>query len=204
MVRKKKHIRLPLPTAFLGVPREAVATYAVLASYANHVDGLCWPKMETLAKALNCSPRTIQRHLSALREAGLVEFVERRRVKGRWSSYTYRLTHLAKTRLAETAPSVAPRSGFVYLVESTRGLYKIGYASDMSRRLWHLRSESVADITLIHCFESSDVVRDERALHDVYAHCRVYSEWFELSDQEVDEFCTIKAGEDIALLGWSL
>lgn len=92
----KKFTRIPLPVEFRAVPREAIATYTVLASYANNTDGRCWPKMETLAKTLGCSVRTVQRHLSALRDSGMVRFIERRRIRGRFSSYTYQLVHFLK------------------------------------------------------------------------------------------------------------
>jgi len=41
--------------------------------------------------------RTIQRHLQLLKEKGLIEFVERRRYKGRFSSYLYKVLHIAAT-----------------------------------------------------------------------------------------------------------
>jgi DNA-binding transcriptional ArsR family regulator len=79
-----------------GVPTEAIATYAALADHADNKSGLCWPKMETLARRLSRSPRTIQRHLHLLKERGLVEFVERRRdYRGRFGAYLYRLLHVA-------------------------------------------------------------------------------------------------------------
>jgi hypothetical protein len=53
--------------------------------------------MESLARTLNRSVRTIQRHLHLLRELGLIEFVERRRYKGRYSSYLYKILFLATT-----------------------------------------------------------------------------------------------------------
>ena len=79
-----------------GVPTEAIATYAALADHADNKTGLCWPKMETLARRLCRSPRTVQRHLHLLKEKGLVEFVERRRDgRGRFGAYLYRLLHVA-------------------------------------------------------------------------------------------------------------
>jgi DNA-binding transcriptional ArsR family regulator len=78
-----------------GVPTEAIATYAALADHANNKTGLCWPRMETLARRLSRSPRTVQRHLHLLKERGLVEFVERRRDgRGRFGAYLYRVLHL--------------------------------------------------------------------------------------------------------------
>ena len=89
-----------------GVPTEAIATYAALADHADNKSGLCWPKMETLARRLSRSPRTIQRHLHLLKERGLVEFVERRRDgRGRFGAYLYRVLHVA----AATARGVAKK-----------------------------------------------------------------------------------------------
>ena len=84
-----------------GVPTEAIATYAALADHADNKTGLCWPKMETLARRLCRSPRTVQRHLHLLKERGLVEFVERRRDgRGRFGAYLYRVLHLAAAATA--------------------------------------------------------------------------------------------------------
>jgi DNA-binding transcriptional ArsR family regulator len=84
-----------------GVPTEAIATYCALADHANNKTGLCWPRMETLARRLSRSPRTIQRHLHLLKERGLVEFVERRRDgRGRFGAYLYRLVHVAAAATA--------------------------------------------------------------------------------------------------------
>jgi DNA-binding transcriptional ArsR family regulator len=79
-----------------GVPPQVVATYAALADYANNQTGLCWPRMDTLARTLKRTPRTIQSHLHLLKERGLIEFVERRRDrKGRFLSWVYRIAHVA-------------------------------------------------------------------------------------------------------------
>src|SRR3954470_20339529 len=81
-----------------GVPAEVIPTYCALTDYANNRTGECYPKMETLAKTLKRSVRTIQRHLHLLRERGVIEFVERRRNRrGRFSSYLYRVVHITRT-----------------------------------------------------------------------------------------------------------
>jgi predicted ArsR family transcriptional regulator len=64
--------------------------------------------METLAKILNRSVRTVQRHLHQLREAGVIEFVERRRYKGRFSSYLYRILFHATTGHGKAVAGVVP------------------------------------------------------------------------------------------------
>jgi DNA-binding transcriptional ArsR family regulator len=79
-----------------GVPTEVIPTYCVLADFSNNRTGLCWPRMDTLARRLSRSPRTIQRHLHLLRERGLVEFVKRKRDwHGRFGAYVYRVLHIA-------------------------------------------------------------------------------------------------------------
>jgi DNA-binding transcriptional ArsR family regulator len=96
---KQKFTRVPKIQHLMeaGVPTEVIPTYCALADYTNNKTGLCWPKMETLASTLGRSVRTVQRHLHVLKSKGLVEFVERRRNKGRYSSYLYRLVHIVRT-----------------------------------------------------------------------------------------------------------
>jgi DNA-binding transcriptional ArsR family regulator len=96
---KQTFTRIPKITDLrsCGVPTEAIPTYCAIADYSNNKTGLCWPKMETLAKTLGRSVRTVQRHLHVLKSKGLVEFVERRRNRGRYSSYLYRVVHIVCT-----------------------------------------------------------------------------------------------------------
>ena len=98
MPQKPRFTCIPKVEALVlaGVPTEAIPTYCALSDYANNKSGLCWPKMETLAKTLGRSVRTIQRHLHLLKELGLIEFVERRRHKGRFSSYLYKALSVRK------------------------------------------------------------------------------------------------------------
>ncbi len=103
-----KFTRIPKTSQLIaqGVPVEVIPTYAALSDYTNNKTGLCWPKMETLAKILGRSSRTIQRHLHQLQELGLVEFVERRRWRGRFAGYTYRVMHVvALIRRKKRAPT---------------------------------------------------------------------------------------------------
>ena len=93
MAAKSGFTRIPKVQHLMlaGVPVEAIPTYCALADHANNKNGLCWPKMVTLAKILGRSSRTVQRHLHTLKELGLVEFVSRRRFRGRFGSYLYRV-----------------------------------------------------------------------------------------------------------------
>ena len=114
MAQKPRFTRIPKVEALVlaGVPTEAIPTYCALADYSNNKTGLCWPKMETLAKTLGRSVRTVQRHLHLLKELGLIEFVERRRQSGRFSSYLYKVIHIVRTttghgrRLVRGSPNI--------------------------------------------------------------------------------------------------
>jgi predicted transcriptional regulator len=96
---RARFTRIPKTSELIcaGVPTEVIPTYCALADYTNNKTGLCWPKMETLASTLGRSVRTIQRHLHVLKSKGVVEFVERRRNRGRYSSYLYRVVHIVRT-----------------------------------------------------------------------------------------------------------
>ena len=120
MAAKPRFTRIPKVEALVltGVPTEAIPTYCALSDYANNKSGLCWPKMETLAKTLGRSVRTVQRHLHLLKELGLIEFVERRRNSGRFSSYLYRILHIVRTtghgrRVERDSPNIRRTKRFV-------------------------------------------------------------------------------------------
>ena len=93
-----KFTRIPKVPDLLaaGISVEVIPTYCALADHANNKNGLCWPRMDTLARTLGRSVRTVQRHLHELRRLGLVEFVDRKRSKrGRFSSWLYRVVAVA-------------------------------------------------------------------------------------------------------------
>jgi DNA-binding transcriptional ArsR family regulator len=96
---RQKFTRMPKTEVLMEaeVPAYAIGTLCVLSDHANSKSGLCWPSMNRLARILGCSVRTVQRHLHVLKDQGLVEFVERRRHKGRYSSYLYRVVHIVRT-----------------------------------------------------------------------------------------------------------
>ncbi len=79
-----------------GCSVEAMPTLQVLADHAHNSSGICWPSMARLAGILGRSVRTVQRHVHELVRLGLVELVERRRWRGRYSSYTYRVLHIVE------------------------------------------------------------------------------------------------------------
>ena len=99
MAQKQKFTRIPKIEELVGagIPAYAIGTLCVLSDHANSKNGLCWPSMNRLARILGCSVRTVQRHLHVLKNQGIIEFVERRRNRGRYSSYLYRVVHIVRT-----------------------------------------------------------------------------------------------------------
>ncbi len=93
MPKSTRFSRLPKVEYLIarGCPVEVLPTFQVLADHANNTSGLAWPRMSRLAAILGRSVRTVQRHLHQLQALGLIEIVERRRWRGRFSSYTYRV-----------------------------------------------------------------------------------------------------------------
>lgn len=105
MPDKQSFTRIPKTSHLVsqGVSLEAIPTYCALADHANNKNGLCWPRMDTLASTLGRSVRTVQRHLHELRRLGLVEFVERKRSKrGRFSGWLYRVVAVASFSKSRT------------------------------------------------------------------------------------------------------
>ena len=99
MALRQKFTRMPKTEVLMeaGVPAYTIGTLCVLSDHANSKNGLCWPSMNRLARILGCSVRTVQRHLHTLKDQGIIEFVERRRIRGRYSSYLYRVVHIVRT-----------------------------------------------------------------------------------------------------------
>lgn len=169
MAAKRKFTRIPKVQDLIlaGVPTEVIPTYCALSDYTNNKTGICWPKMETLASTLGRSARTIQRHLHQLRELGLVEFVERRRWRGRYSSYTYRVLHVAqllrskKRRSSATTGHTQPLGSGSPIFTGTKGTKTTPSNSptDGYEWLFDLGSTSPEDKNL----DSKDKTRSEAA-----------------------------------------
>jgi len=72
----------PSPTAKLVL--------VALADHAN-ADGECWPTMKSVAELAGVSPRTVHDHIKALEDAGLLERIGRRKHRGEFRGWTFRL-----------------------------------------------------------------------------------------------------------------
>lgn len=86
-------------------------------------------------------------------------------------------------------PKPTLKHGIVYLVRSLH-LYTIGKTSDERRlksRLQVYRTHNPHAVTLLHTIQTDNATQLEKALHQKYGERCVGGEWFELTDDQVEE-----------------
>src|SRR5215208_2322441 len=70
-----------------GVPLRAVPTYLALADHADNKTGTTFVSVARVAEVLKVCRRTVERHIKALEDAGVIKRQRQRRAKrGRFSS----------------------------------------------------------------------------------------------------------------------
>ncbi len=90
----------------------------------------------------------------------------------------------AQTRRAEPKAK-RNGAGYIYLLKSETGYYKIGYTKDMHTRMKAFGVHLPFKVELLHTITTDDMYTTEQALHQHFAHCRANGEWFALTDDEV-------------------
>lgn len=78
------------------------------------------------------------------------------------------------------------RDGFVYLILSEDGHYKIGRTRDVPTRTNTLEIQLPYQIEVIHSVPVKDMYWAEKHLHDRFAPKRVNGEWFKLETDDVE------------------
>ena len=77
-------------------------------------------------------------------------------------------------------------AGFIYIVDSPVGAYKIGKTVSLPLRLANFGIVLPFKTELIHAIRSSDITRAERLLHHAFANKRRRGEWFDLTEKDLD------------------
>jgi hypothetical protein len=101
-------------------------------------------------------------------------------------------------RPMRSASSKSERAGFVYLVRSAVGLYKIGRSRSVIDRFRSICTASPVAVELIHFISCDDRISAEAQLHKRFNDVRRRGEWFELDDGQIREICQwacFRAGE---------
>lgn len=79
---------------------------------------------------------------------------------------------------------------YLYLISSRDlGLYKIGLADDVPRRLSQLQEKSAYPLRVEQAFRVYDKLAPlfESLLHDVFSECRTHGEWFRMTPKHLAE-----------------
>lgn len=86
----------------------------------------------------------------------------------------------------------AQNRGFVYLIYSENGYYKIGITKAVAKRFDILNASIPMQIELLHSFECSNYQTAEYFLHDKYSQKRFKYEWFKLDAEDVEWFKSLQ------------
>ena len=83
----------------------------------------------------------------------------------------------------------APIMGWVYLIEGQEKCFKIGYTTNLKKRLWQQLSPRMPyPLKLIHSIKTDDCIELESRLHAIFDDKRLDGEWFKLDDADIDRF----------------
>lgn len=130
--------------------------------------------MEPLAMSV---PNVAQ--LLGVRESVVRTWIAKRRI----ASVRLGRSVVIPTRELDSLKTLAAqeRSGWLYVIRATNGLYKIGRTrNDPRQRLATIKTGSPLRVSLVRAVEVEDCVGAERALHAELVGQRVRGEWFRL------------------------
>jgi hypothetical protein len=88
-----------------------------------------------------------------------------------------------------------PVPGYVYLLRAENGLYKIGKAKNVAKRLQPFSVHFPMKWELVHSFHSDDYGIAEEELHWQYRDKRDVGEWFKLLPEDVEHITGIQDGQ---------
>lgn len=77
-------------------------------------------------------------------------------------------------------------NGYVYLLKSSNGYYKLGRTKNITRRLLGYRSKYPLEMEIIHIIPSKNYVLAETFLLNSFSECKLYGEWFSLNDDAIN------------------
>lgn len=87
------------------------------------------------------------------------------------------------------------RPGFVYLIRSASGYYKIGRTKNPDDRIATFSVKLPFEVEYEHLIETTDMYQLEKDLHARFADRRVNGEWFDLTDDDVAYVKSLGVGQ---------
>ena len=99
----------------------------------------------------------------------------------------HRLSGRPRTRQTsnKTKPTPMTTAGYIYLLQSPTGVYKIGRSIDPENRIKTFGLKLPFEVEYICLIETKDMVELERELHERFEEQRVNGEWFNLGDSDI-------------------
>ena len=91
-------------------------------------------------------------------------------------------------------PYTSTIDGYVYLIESENGLFKIGRSKDVWKRFSAITLAVPVPITLRHVVPTINYIRAEEWLHEQFASKRHHGEWFQLDQDDLEWFKDLENG----------
>ena len=87
------------------------------------------------------------------------------------------------------------KAGYVYLMRSSNGYYKIGISKNVKNRLGDIKRQFPIQVEIIHYIACADQRKTEAFLHRKYFAKRVEYEWFDLDAQDIHWITSLKDHE---------
>lgn len=84
--------------------------------------------------------------------------------------------------------------GYVYIISSELGFYKIGRTKNVASRMTQLKSMPLK-VELVHTIACEDELKFEKELHERFKDKRKSGEWFSLSEKDIEELKLINQVE---------
>lgn len=143
--------------------------------------------LSDLATALGASVRTIERLLQELMGKGLLGVGRGARIEPLAHSWHEDAFYSVE---GEAPPVPSPqrpgRPGWIYLLRAENGLYKIGMAKELDRRVVQIGIQVPFSVELVHSVEVRDRVLTEALYHERFRNKRVKGEWFRLDEEDLE------------------
>lgn len=151
------------------------------------VCGLCGKEFlpkESYARLICYSKECTYKYDKAKRAIMREREIEERKIRDREKEIAFQ---------AEIAESVNKRNcGYVYLMRSGNGYYKIGISKKVEGRLDGLKRQFPVEIEVIHYIASKQYRDVERYLHRKYESKRIEYEWFNLESKDIKWIKSLK------------
>ena len=173
----------------LCVNYQAVCLIHLLLSYEQNPLNIT---LKTLAKIMRCSLDDVKSSLNFIQESRLITWqivATPQDVLDGSIIINFNQEKIDKISSDNwtSNKSKSLRAGSVYLVRNdNNGMIKIGRSRAVEKRLKTLQTSNPFPLSLILTISTNNAPQVESNLHKIFRHKRVYGEWFNLSDQDID------------------